>query len=55
MSNVSVSSGVSEDPAPNVATLTRYCRRCHRKLRNEESMKRDFGPVCFLRESEEAA
>jgi hypothetical protein len=43
------------DPAPNEPQLIRYCRRCHRKLRSEESMRRGFGPICFLKESEEAA
>lgn len=42
------------NPAPNEATITRYCMRCHKKLKNEDSMKRGFGPICFLRESEEA-
>jgi len=37
------------------AELHRYCRRCHRRLSNEESMKRGFGPICFQKESEEVA
>jgi|GEM_PF-2697685 len=54
MSEVSVLVNMGEGPAPNEAQLTRYCRRCHRKLKNVDSMKRGFGPICFLRESEEA-
>jgi hypothetical protein len=30
--------------------LTRYCRRCHRKLRNEDSMRKGYGPVCIQKE-----
>ncbi|MHB8117876.1 MAG: DUF6011 domain-containing protein [Methanothrix sp.] len=33
--------GVQEDQ------LSRYCRRCHRHLKDPASMKRGFGPVCF--------
>jgi hypothetical protein len=56
MSEVSVPDGVDESsPATNVAALTCYCRRCHRKLRNEESMKRGFGPICFQREAQDHA
>jgi hypothetical protein len=36
--------GVSE------AQLIRYCRRCHRKLRNEASMKQGYGPICIQKE-----
>lgn len=28
------------------AQLARYCRRCHRRLRSEASMKLGFGPIC---------
>jgi hypothetical protein len=34
-------------PAPQ---LIRYCRRCHRKLRNEDSMKKGYGPICLQKE-----
>lgn len=36
--------GVGEIPS------SRYCRRCHRKLRTNASMRRGFGPVCFEKE-----
>ena len=36
--------GVGEIPS------TRYCRRCHRKLRTNASMRRGFGPICFEKE-----
>jgi len=28
------------------AQLTRYCRRCHRRLKSETSMRIGFGPTC---------
>jgi hypothetical protein len=31
------------------AELHRYCRRCHRRLKSEKSMKAGFGPVCFAK------
>jgi hypothetical protein len=30
--------------------LNRFCRRCHRKLKNERSMQIGYGPVCVLKE-----
>lgn len=27
--------------------LTRYCRRCHRRLKSEASMKIGYGPICL--------
>jgi len=36
------------------AELHRYCRRCHRKLKSAESLKRGFGPVCAAKEAQEA-
>jgi len=38
----------------NEVQLTRYCRRCHRKLKQERSMRLGFGPICFQREAQEA-
>jgi hypothetical protein len=35
------------------AELHRYCRRCHRRLKSERSMKAGFGPVCILKEAQE--
>lgn len=32
------------------AQLTRYCRRCHRKLKDPRSMKIGFGPICAAKE-----
>ena len=29
------------------ATLTRYCRRCHRRLKAKISMESGYGPVCM--------
>jgi hypothetical protein len=34
-------------------TLTRYCRRCRRKLRDPRSMKIGYGPVCAAKEVRE--
>lgn len=28
-------------------TLIRYCRRCHRRLKSEASMKIGYGPICL--------
>jgi hypothetical protein len=39
---------------PNEAELTRYCVRCHRKLKSEASMKAGMGPVCKKRTEQEA-
>ncbi|MCK9570825.1 DUF6011 domain-containing protein [Candidatus Pacearchaeota archaeon] len=41
MSEIIQESGVGEAP------LSRYCRRCHRKLRSEKAMKTGYGPVCI--------
>ena len=38
----------------NEAELTRYCVRCHRKLKAEASMKAGMGPVCRKRTEQEA-
>lgn len=36
-----------EQEQPGTATLIRYCRRCHRKLKSEVSMKLGYGPICL--------
>lgn len=28
------------------AQLSRYCRRCHRKLRSEKALRAGYGRVC---------
>lgn len=33
-------SGVGEAP------LSRYCRRCHRKLKSEKAMRIGYGKIC---------
>jgi hypothetical protein len=33
--------GVSEAP------ISRYCRRCHRKLKSEKAMRSGYGRVCI--------
>ena len=30
--------------------LIRHCRRCHRKLKNLDSMKKGYGPICIQKE-----
>jgi hypothetical protein len=37
------------------AELTRYCRRCHRKLKVERWMKAGYGPVCINKIRQEVA
>lgn len=39
--------GVGEVP------LSRYCRRCHRKLRVEKWQKIGYGPVCAQKARQE--
>ncbi len=41
---------MTEDPGPHEAQLTRYCRRCHRTLRDPRSMEIGYGPVCAAKE-----
>jgi len=41
--------GVGEAP------LSRYCRRCHRKLKDPRSMQQGFGPVCIQKEVRDLA
>ena len=36
----------NQEQPTSEAILTRYCMRCHRKLRNPNSMKIGYGPVC---------
>jgi hypothetical protein len=45
-------SEVADQEGENAATLTRYCRRCRRKLRSERSMKLGLGPICIMKEAE---
>jgi hypothetical protein len=47
-------SEITDHEGENAATLTRYCRRCHRKLKSERSMKLGFGPICIMKEAQEA-
>ena len=36
----------------NEATLARYCRRCHRRLKAKISMETGYGPVCLKKHLE---
>jgi hypothetical protein len=36
-----------EQEQPGTATLIRHCRRCHRRLKSEASMKIGYGQVCL--------
>jgi hypothetical protein len=31
------------------AQLTRYCRRCHKKLKSEKAMRAGYGKVCAMK------
>lgn len=42
-----------EEPSNEVVCLTRYCRRCHRKLKDPRSMKIGYGPVCAAKEAKD--
>lgn len=42
-----------EGPSDEVVTLARYCRRCHRKLKDPRSIKIGFGPICAAKEVKE--
>jgi hypothetical protein len=42
---------IIQEPGVQLADqLIRYCRRCHRKLRNPDSMQRGYGPICTQKE-----
>ena len=38
-----------QEQISNEATLVRYCRRCHRRLKAKISMETGYGPVCLLK------
>ena len=40
-------------PIGQPAELTRYCRRCGRKLKLESSMKAGYGRICIQKEQQE--
>lgn len=35
------------------AELHRYCRRCHRKLKQERAMKLGYGKICYAKVCQE--
>jgi hypothetical protein len=43
MSDLIQEQGVQEAP------LTRYCRRCHRKLKSKKAMRLGYGKICALK------
>lgn len=36
------------------APLSRYCRRCHRKLKSEKAMRAGYGKVCIKKMMQKA-
>ena len=48
-------SEVIQEQIANEATLNRYCRRCHRKLKAKISLESGYGPTCLKKHLELAA
>ena len=49
-SRYGLSSEFIQEQGVHEGQINRFCRRCHRKLKNERSMQIGYGPVCVLKE-----
>jgi len=43
---MSEDSSIIQESGVQEVQLSRYCRRCHRRLRSEKAMRLGFGAVC---------